>query len=215
MNHLYAPYVIRPRRPVGVLILTVLQIFSGIGDMLLGILLLLAALIGGLLGTAFLMLSMIAFGLGIFSFILASGLWSGRGWAWGLSVIGAIIGLVLGALGLAFGGLTIESLTNLIPITLSVLVLVYLNTSIVRYFFGRAGGVLVVRPVMPMSGGPPYMPLTQSPCPQPAVQQPYYPQPGQGAFPQASPWAISACPNCGSPVEPGANFCNGCGTRLR
>jgi hypothetical protein len=213
VNPLYVPYQVRPRRPVGVIILTILQIFSGIGDILLGILLLVAyAVINALLGpvllaVAFLSLSIVAFSLGIFSFVLAYGLWSGKGWAWGLSIIGAIIGLALGALGLAFGGLTIEGLTNLIPITLSVLVLAYLNTSNVRAFFGRAGGVTVVRPVMPTAGGPPFMPLTQSPYPQPAAQQPYYPQP--------SPWPVSSCPNCGTPVQSGVNFCDGCGTRLR
>ena len=225
------PYVIRPARPFGVLVLTILQIISGIGDLFLGIILLLAyavvsALIGGgFLGTAFLLLGMVAFGLGIFSFALAYGLWTGKGWAWGLSIIGALIGLALGVLGLALGGLTIESLTNLIPIILSALVLVYLNTDAVRAFFGRSVGIATVRPVVPAAGGPPYLPVTQSQYPQPSVPPPYYPQPQQATFPQPavqqpyypqpSPWEVGFCRNCGSPAQPGANFCDRCGARLR
>ncbi len=215
---LYAPFMIRIRRPVGVTILTILQIISGIGDILIGTLLILAyavatALIGGgPLPTAFLLLAIVAFGLGIFSFALAYGLWAGKGWAWGLSVIGAIIGLTLGAISLAVGGLTLESFTSLLPIVLYALILVYLNTGNVRAFFGRTGGIAAVRTVVPASGDQPYMPVTQSPYPQPAIQQPYYPQ---GPFPQPTPWGASVCPNCGTPNQPGANFCDRCGTRLR
>jgi len=49
-----------------------------------------------------------------------------------------------------------------------------------------------------MMGPPP----TQSPYPQPSVQQPVAGGP-------------NACPNCGAPKKPGANYCDHCGTRLR
>ena len=213
--------MIRPARPVGVTILTILQIINGIGDVLLGILLLFAYVVvvalggGGFLGAGLLALGLVAFTLGIFSFVLAYGLWNGRGWAWGFSVIAAIIGLALGVLGLAVGGLTLESLTNLIPIIISALILVYLNTSNVRAFFGRSPGLAVVRPVVPAAGGQPYMPLTQPPYPPPPVQPPYYTQPQQEQFPQPTPWGASVCLNCSTPIQPGVNFCDRCGTRLR
>jgi len=37
MNSLNAPYMTRPGRPVGVLIITILQIIIGIGDISLGL----------------------------------------------------------------------------------------------------------------------------------------------------------------------------------
>ncbi len=225
------PYMIRPARPFGILMLTILQIVSGIGDILLGIVLILAyavasALVGGgLLATAFLLLGIVAFGLGIFSFVLAYGIWIGKGLVWGLSMIGALIGLALGLFGLASSasaGLTLESLTNLIPIILSAIVIVYLNTGPVRAFFGRSVSIATVRPVVQMTGGPPYLPLTET---QPSVEHPYYPQPQQAAFPQptvqqpyppqSTSWEIRFCRSCGTPAQPGANFCDRCGAHLR
>ncbi len=211
--------MIRPTRPTGVAILTVLQIISGIGDVLVGIILLFGALVFGILvvgilGSA-LLLGMLAFGLGIFSFILAYGLWTGKGWAWSLSVIGATIGLVLGVLGLVVGGLTLDSLADLVPIILSVLILVYLNTNTVRAFFGRPVRIPLFRPAAPRAVAQPYPGVAQPPYLQPPIQQPYYPLPQPGTVPQPAPWGASICPNCATPFQPVANFCDRCGTRLR
>ncbi len=211
--------MIRPARPSGVTILTALQILSGIGDILIGTILLLASLVlgilgGGVLASAFLLLGLLAFALGIFSFVLAYGLWTGKGWAWSLSVIGATIGLVLGVLGLVVGGLTLDSLADLIPIILSVLILVYLNTNTVRAFFGRPIRMPLFRPVARPTV-PPYPPMAQPAYPQPPIQQPYYPQPQPGSVAQPTPWNVGICPNCSTPFQPGANFCDRCGTRLR
>ena len=219
----------RPGRPIGVTILTILQIFSGIGDLIIGALLLILALIagvlvGGPLATALYLLDFVVIGLGIFSFALAYGLWTGKRWAWTLSVIGAIIGILLGVLtvagSLVGGSGILASLSSLVPIALYALILAYLSTRNVRAFFGRLGGVAFVRPPVPASVGQPYMPPmppAQSPYAQPSVQQPYYPQPE--AFPQPAPqpatWGQIACANCGAPNQPGANFCDRCGTRLR
>ncbi|MGA2972920.1 MAG: zinc-ribbon domain-containing protein [Candidatus Bathyarchaeia archaeon] len=220
-----APYMTRPGRPVGVTILTILQIFSGIGDLFFGALLLILAvlagvLVGGALATALFLLDFVVIGLGIFSFALAYGLWTGKRWAWTLSVIGAIIGIVLGALivalSLVAGSGILESLAILVPIALYVLILAYLSTRNVRAFFGRLGGVALVRPAVPAPVGQPYMPPTpptQPPYPQPSAQQPYYPQPE--TFPQPATWGPIACANCGAPNQPGTNFCDRCGTRLR
>jgi hypothetical protein len=225
MSPLNAPYMTRPGRPVGVTILTILQIFSGIGDLIIGAVLLILAvlagvLVGGALSTALFLLDFVVIGLGIFSFALAYGLWTGKRWAWTLSVIGAIIGIILGvltvALSLVGGSGIVASLSSLVPIALYALILAYLSTRNVRAFFGRLGGVALVRPAVPASVGQPYVPPTpptQSPYPQPSVQQPYYPQPE--AFPQPATWGPIACANCGAPNQPGANFCDRCGTRLR
>jgi len=213
----------RPGRPIGVTILTILQVISGIGDIGLGILLIFAYVVstalvgGGFLATALLLLGFVAFGLGILSFALAYGLWAGKGWAWGLSIVGAIIGLIFGVLSLVSslvsGGLTLENIADLVPIILCLLILVYLSTRNVRAFFGRAGGIAFGRQMVPAPGGPPYMPQTQPTYTQPPPQQAYYRQ--QEVYPQSTPWATIACSYCGAPNHPAANFCDSCGNRLR
>lgn len=211
----------RPGRPIGVTILTILQVISGIGDIGLGILLIFAYVVstalvgGGFLATALLLLGFVAFGLGILSFALAYGLWAGKGWAWGLSIVGAIIGLILGVLSLVSslvsGGLILEEIVGFVPIILYLLMIVYLNTRNVRAFFGRAGGI--GRQRAPWPGGPPYMPQAQPPYFQPSPQQPYYQQ--QGGYPQSTPSATITCSYCGTPNNSSTNFCDRCGNRLR
>jgi hypothetical protein len=101
----------------------------------------------------------------------------------------------------------LASLSNIVPIILYLIIIVYLNSRNVRAFFGRTGGYAVMRPPV----GQPYMPPPQSPYPQPSVQQPYYPQ----ASPQPPSWGPTTCPNCGALNQPGANFCDHCGTAFR
>ncbi len=217
--------VTRPPRPIGVVILAILQIISGIGDIIVGVLLLLAsvvlsALIGaGIFGSIFFLLGLLSFGLGIFSFIMAYGIWTGRGWAWVMSIVGAVIGLTLGVLGLIFGGLTLESMANLLPIILSGLILVYLNASNVRAFFGRPVRIPTPSLIQTAPDTPPnqaYVPPQYGPSmyPQASYQQPYFPQPRQSPFQQPTPWSILSCPNCGTHTPPGSNYCDRCGARL-
>jgi len=65
---------------------------------------------------ALLLIDLVAIGLGIFSLTLAYGVWTGKRWAWPLSVIGAIIGIILGvlviAVNLAGGSGILESLSS-------------------------------------------------------------------------------------------------------
>jgi hypothetical protein len=213
----------RPGRPIGVTILTILQVISGIGDIALGTLLILAYIVattivgGGFLATALLLLGFVAFGLGILSFVLAYGLWAGKGWAWVLSIVGGIIGLILGVLSLASslasGGLTLETIAEVVPIILYLVILVYLSTRNVRAFFGRAGQIAFGPQMGPAPGGPSYMPQTQPTYAQPPSRQPYYQQ--QGVYPQPTPSGTIACSYCGAPNNPAANFCDNCGTRLQ
>lgn len=220
MQLLLIPPMIRPPRPLGIVILAVLQILSGIGDVFIAVLLLFAFIFlggvkGGVPADALLFLGILALILGAFSFVLAYGLWTGKGWAWGLSIIGAVIGLALGLLWLVVSGLTPQSLTSLVPIILSAIILIYLNTSGVRAFFGKLGGVPVLVPMPPPVPAQPYPPLPQPPYQQPTIQQPYYPQPYPTPSAQPSPWGVTVCPNCGTPPQPAAYFCDRCGTRLR
>jgi uncharacterized membrane protein (DUF2068 family) len=222
LSSLYTPYVTRPGRPVGVIVLTILQVLGGIGDIVLGALLILAYVVvstfvgGGLIAAAVLLLSIVAFVIGILSFVLAYGLWAGKGWGWVLSIVAAIIGIVFGVLALvsslASGGLTLANVADLVPIILYLIILVYLNTRNVRAFFGRAGGISFGRQMAPAPGGSPYMPQPQPPYNQPPPQA-YYQQ--QGTYPQATPSGTIACSYCGAPNNPAANFCDNCGNRLR
>ena len=224
---MYTPYMTRPGRPTGVIILTILQVLTGILGIGLGTLLILAYLVvtalvgGGFLATALLLFVFVFFVLGILLFPLAYGLWAGKGWAWGLSIVVAIIGIICGVLSLVSslvsGGLTLENAANIVValglIILFLLTLVYLSTRNVRAFFGRAGGIAFGRQMVPAPTGPPYMPQTQPTYTQPPPQQAYYQQ--QGVYPQSTPWATIACSYCGAPNHPAANFCDSCGNRLR
>lgn len=212
---MFVPAIVRPPRPLGVVILTVFQIIGGLGDVFIGILLLYLGLPGGgLSADASLLLGILALGLGTLSFVLAFGLWTGRAWAWTLGVVGATIGLVLGVLGIIVWGIRALSVSYLIPIVLYGMILAYLNTNGVRAFFGQPVHIPRFRPVAPPITAPPYPPMAQPPYPQ-TIQPPYYPQPQPGTFPQPTPWGAGICPNCGTPFQPGANFCDRCGTRLR
>jgi hypothetical protein len=140
-----------PGRPVGVTIVTILEVIIGIGDVIIGSVLLFLALIAGVLGggavaTALFLIDLVVIGLGVFSLVLAYGLWTGKRWAWILSVIGAIIGVILGvlviAVSLAGGSGILESLSSsprqpLVPIVVYGLILACLSTRNVRTFFGR------------------------------------------------------------------------------
>jgi len=215
----YPPFY-RPPRPLGVTILAILQIISGIWDFIVGAALLLGFVVVGIFAGfniitgAFLGLAAVAFVLGILSLVLAYGLWKGRRWAWVWSIITAILGLILGIVGLVLVGLTLYTVVNIVPIVLYAIILIYLMTPRVRAFFGRTGGFVVGQPFVPAPPMvQPYPPAPQ-PMPQPVAQQPYYPP---MAYPQPAPQAYgpTACPRCGAPALPGGYFCDRCGTRLR
>jgi hypothetical protein len=215
----YPAYVTRPGRPVGIVVLTILQVLTGIAEIAGGLLLILAYFVvtailgGGLLAIGVLALGIVAFVIGVFSFILAYGLWAGKGWAWVLSIAGAVIGLVFGVLSIVaaflYGGFTLDILGYLVPVVLYVIILVYLSTRNVRAFFGRGGGIAYARAAVPPPMAQPYM--QQPSYVQPPAQQPYY----QQTVPQPSSWGTIACPYCGAPNSAGAGFCDRCGNRLR
>jgi hypothetical protein len=217
MSSLYETDMTRPQRPLGVAVLTILQILSGLGDIAIGAVLAILAVIagivvGGPVATLLFLLDFVVIGLGIFSLIMAYGLWTGKGWAWALSMIGAIIGIILGVVSLIVtyieGRGLFESLSYIIPTVLYVIMLPYLITGNVRAFFGRTRRY-AVPPSVQAQVGQPYMPPTQAPYPQPSPRQPSYPQP------QPTTWGPVSRPNCGTPNQPGVNFCDHCGTRLK
>lgn len=227
----------RPPRPLGITILVVLEIMLGAIDVLFGLLLLTAYLLvvsipwlGMYAGFELFLLPLAFFLLifGLFAFVLAYGLWTGRGWAWISSMMLAVIGMIVAVVGLFLG-----SFANVVPLILYALILIYLNTYHVRVFFGRASPWAAA----PYPGYPPAPPspqYAQPPLAQPpAAQAAYYSQPqfappsppqlssaqpayysqptGQGVL---SPRTLM-CPNCLSPLAPGAPSCPRCGVQLR
>lgn len=74
----------------------------------------------------------IAIALGIASFVLSWGLLKGKGWAWIITVILAIISLVFSIIGLAGA-----SIPNIIGIIINGLILYYMYRPDVKSYFGR------------------------------------------------------------------------------
>lgn len=74
----------------------------------------------------------IAIALGIASFVLSWGLLKGKGWAWIVTVILAIISIVFSVIGLASGGIP-----NIISLVINGVILYYMYRPDVKSYFGR------------------------------------------------------------------------------
>ncbi|MEM2928510.1 MAG: hypothetical protein QXP60_06065 [Nitrososphaerota archaeon] len=131
-------------RPLGVTILAILEAIGGIiylaGILLIGLFLGMMTgfmpeeipemgFFGGFLGMIALVGSIVLLILGLVSFLLAYGLWTGKGWAWTLTLIFSIIGILLGLVSLPVG---------IITILINVVILYYLTRPHVKAFFGKA-----------------------------------------------------------------------------
>jgi hypothetical protein len=127
-------------RPTGVTILAVLEalgglvwLLAGAGMMMLGALMPLTGVevpmflgaIAGFMGVVFLVF-------GIIAFVLAYGLFTGKGWAWLWSLIFAVLGIVL-ALVEAMGSLG----SAVLPIIIDLIIIYYLTRPHTKAFFGK------------------------------------------------------------------------------
>ena len=145
-------------RPLGVTILAILNIISGIIMLVGGI----GAVTGGamlpmmypgtlsgvnvpgaaannlsgistsVLGGGLIAVGAVLIALGIFSFVVAWGLLKGRGWAWTATVVLAIINIIVNAISLAGG-----NFAGIVNIIISGIVLYYLYRPHVKTFFGK------------------------------------------------------------------------------
>ncbi len=129
------------QRPPSILILFVLEMIVG-----------LSTLIGGLILFAIVdaRFAAIASVLGVISLIIAWGLWAGKGWAWTVVLVFAVIGVLtdlgsvaLGNVGSSLGivGLLLNLLLDL-GLLLNLLVIYYLRRPYVKSFFRRESFVL-------------------------------------------------------------------------
>ena len=191
-----------PNRPIGITVLVILQIVSGISDFMIAALLSAAfavplSFFGMVLsGIGMFLIPFVALFLilGVFSFVLAYGLWAGKHWAWITAIILSIIGLATSGLGLIF-----MNLVDIVHIALYVSTLAYLNTRGVRIFFGRAAYP------------------TSYPNPQQAQNTQNLTANQQSSYSPASAHyrRTMMCPNCLSPLDIGGAYCPRCGLRLR
>lgn len=137
-------------RPTGVTIIAILNIISGI-VMLAGglglaaigsILPTMSAVdpnasgqlaIAGLLGVGGVAVGGILIILGIISFVVAWGLLKGRGWAWTVTAVLAVISIIMGIVSLAAG-----NFGSIVNIIISGVVLYYLYRPHVKAYFGKS-----------------------------------------------------------------------------
>ena len=127
-------------RPTGVTILAVLEalgglvwLLAGAGMMMVGALMPLFGVglpmflgaIAGLMSVVFLIF-------GIIAFVLAYGLFSGRGWAWLWSLVFAVIGIILALFEAmsSFG-------SGILPMIIYLVIVYYLTRPHVKTFFGK------------------------------------------------------------------------------
>jgi uncharacterized membrane protein (DUF2068 family) len=97
-------------RPLGVTILAILTVISGIGFLV----------------------SVILIPLGIANLVVAYGLWKGKKWAWTITLVLSLIGIALGLASVVTG-----SIVAIWPVIINAIVVYYLYRPNVKAFFGR------------------------------------------------------------------------------
>jgi lysylphosphatidylglycerol synthetase-like protein (DUF2156 family) len=119
-------------RPLGVTIIAILTIIGGIGFLASGIAAVVAApFLSDMEGlSAGIGAALMA--LGIAYFVMAYGLWKGKGWAWTITLVLSFIGIVLGIASIVTGN--IGAVFHLI---INIIVVYYLYRPNVKAFFGK------------------------------------------------------------------------------
>jgi uncharacterized membrane protein HdeD (DUF308 family) len=110
-------------RPLGVTIIAILTVIGGIAFVASG-----AVLV--IVGIGFALIA-----LGIAYFVMAYGLWKGKGWAWTITLIISAIGVVLGIASIAAGGQ--KAAGAIVQIIINAVVIYYLYRPSVKAFFGK------------------------------------------------------------------------------
>ena len=127
-------------RPSGVTILAVLEalgglvwLLAGAGMMMVGALMPLFGVgLPMFLGAIAGLMSLVFLILGIIAFVLAYGLFTGKGWAWLWSLVFAVIGVIL-ALFEAMSSLG----SGILPIIIYLVIIYYLTRPHVKAYFGK------------------------------------------------------------------------------
>jgi len=131
------------QRPLGVTIISVLTILGGIGFLATGIVPLVttpflsdigidsnvspAVLVGLSSGIGIALIV-----LGLAYFVMAYGLWKGKGWAWSITVVLSFIGIALGVVSIVTG-----NIGAIFHVIINAVILYYLYRTHVKMFFGK------------------------------------------------------------------------------
>jgi uncharacterized membrane protein (DUF2068 family) len=86
----------------------------------------------GIINTVVIVISSISIAIGVAAFVLSWGLLNGKGWAWIITVILAIISVVFSIIALASGGFT-----NIVTLVINGAILYYMYRPPVKAYFGR------------------------------------------------------------------------------
>jgi lysylphosphatidylglycerol synthetase-like protein (DUF2156 family) len=113
-------------RPLGVTIIAILAVIGGIGSVLCGLAIiaiipLLGIIFGGLLII-----------IGLAYFVVAYGLWKGLNWAWNITLIVSVIGIIVG-----LGSIVVGNIGALFHLIVNVIVIYYLYRPNVKTYFGK------------------------------------------------------------------------------
>ena len=107
-------------RPLGVTIVAILTAIGGLIFLGSGLVLLIVGI------------GVILLALGIAYLVMAYGLWNGRGWAWTITLILSVIGIVVAIASIAAG-----NVSAIISIIIHAVVIYYLYRPNVKEFFGK------------------------------------------------------------------------------
>ena len=197
----------RPPRPTGVTILGVLAILFGIGGLLLGGVLLAASAIvstidlsttypqlasygltTGTIATLIGVVGAVFLILGILDLVMGIGFFGGKGWAWTLGMIVAILNIIAGIL-----EIFVSIGTGIVWLVIWIGILYYATRPRVKAFFGKAAWG-------PTGMGGPSM-MTASPV-------------GTAMPPSMGSTAGVKCSACGAMAPAGSTKCPNCGAML-
>jgi hypothetical protein len=109
-------------RPLGVTIIAILVVIGGIGSLLGGsVVIMLIPLLGIILVI-----------IGLAYFAVAYGLWKGLNWAWSITLIVSVIGIVVG-----LGSLVVGNIGSLFQVIINAIVIYYLYRPNVKAYYGK------------------------------------------------------------------------------
>lgn len=107
-------------RPLGVTLIAILTLIGGIIFLASGIVLLIVGI------------GIVLIALGVAYLVMAYGLWSGKGWAWTITLILSVIGIIVAIVSIAAG-----NIGAIVSIIIHAVVIYYLYRPNVKAFFGK------------------------------------------------------------------------------
>jgi hypothetical protein len=113
-------------RPLGVTIISILAIIGGIGSFLSGMAVITLIPILGIIFGGILII------IGLAYFAVAYGLWKGLNWAWSITLIVSVIGIIVG-----IGSLVVGNTGAIFHIIVNAIVIYYLYRPNVKAYFGK------------------------------------------------------------------------------